>query len=42
MRAPERVLLVDPDTLRDDVRQRVLASDQWLVTQGDSDIDRPW
>jgi hypothetical protein len=42
MRTPERVLLVDPETLRENLRQRVLDPGQWLVTQGDSDIDRPW
>ena len=42
MRAPERVLLVDPETVSAAVRARVLDPSNWLVTQGDSDIDRPW
>jgi hypothetical protein len=42
LRTPERVLLVDPETLPTAARERVLDGANWLVTQGDSDIDRPW
>jgi FkbH-like protein len=42
LRTPERFLLVDPGPLSGDALQRVLSSDAWYVTQGDSDIDRPW
>jgi hypothetical protein len=42
LRAPERYLLVDPGPLTGDALARVLSPDNWFVTQGDSDIDRPW
>ena len=42
LRKPERFLLVDPGQLPDAVRDRALAAGSWFVTQGDSDIDRPW
>jgi short-subunit dehydrogenase/acyl carrier protein len=42
LRTPERMLLVDAEVLPGELRQRVLDPEQWLVTQGDSDIDRPW
>ena len=42
LRQPTRHLLVDPVRLSGRVRDGVLAPDAWFVTQGDSDIDRPW
>jgi hypothetical protein len=42
MRTPERVLLVDTGGLAPDVERTLLDASSWLVTQGDSDIDRPW
>jgi len=42
LRKPERFLLVDPGPLSGPSRDRVLSADAWFVTQGDSDIDRPW
>jgi hypothetical protein len=42
IRPPERFLLVHPGGLGESDRQLVLAADNWLLTQGDSDIDRPW
>lgn len=42
IRQPTRHLLVDPGPLSGRTRDGVLASDAWFVTQGDSDIDRPW
>lgn len=41
-REPGRFLLVYPDGLSEAEAERVLDARQWLVTQGDSDIDRPW
>jgi hypothetical protein len=42
LRKPERFLLVDPGPLAGAVRNHVLSPGDWFVTQGDSDIDRPW
>lgn len=42
LREPGRVLLVHPEGLADDVSRQVLDGQAWFVTQGDSDIDRPW
>jgi malonyl CoA-acyl carrier protein transacylase len=42
MRQPERFLLVDPAPLSGRALEHVLSPDAWFVTQGDSDIDRPW
>jgi FkbH-like protein len=42
IRKPTRFLLVYPGPLPEEPRRHVLAGDQWYVTQGDSDIDRPW
>jgi acyl carrier protein len=42
LRKPERFLLVDPGHLPDADRDRVLSAASWFVTQGDSDVDRPW
>ncbi len=42
LRQPERFLLVDPGPLSGQSRDRVLSPESWFVTQGDSDIDRPW
>jgi hypothetical protein len=42
LREPERFLLVRPADLDEGARRQALAGDAWYVTQGDSDIDRPW
>jgi hypothetical protein len=42
LRTPERFLLVDPGDLSGARLDRVLSARSWFVTQGDSDIDRPW
>jgi hypothetical protein len=42
LRTPQRYLLVDPGPLTGPVLERVLSARSWFVTQGDSDIDRPW
>jgi hypothetical protein len=42
MRSPERYLLVDPGALEGATLEHALSADSWFVTQGDSDIDRPW
>jgi nucleoside-diphosphate-sugar epimerase/acyl carrier protein len=42
MREPTRYLLVRPETVDDRLRRQLLDPDGWFVTQGDSDIDRPW
>jgi hypothetical protein len=42
LRQPERFLLVDPSPFTGEQRERVLSAGAWFVTQGDSDIDRPW
>jgi acyl carrier protein len=42
LRAPERYLLVDPGGLDAGATAVTLSADSWFVTQGDSDIDRPW
>lgn len=42
LRQPQRFLLVDPGPLEGAALQRVLSAESWFVTQGDSDIDRPW
>jgi hypothetical protein len=42
LREPERHLLVRPGGLDDATSARVLEPNGWFVTQGDSDIDRPW
>jgi hypothetical protein len=42
LREPSRYLLVRPGPLTNGLRDRLLDGDGWLVTQGDSDIDRPW
>jgi FkbH-like protein len=41
-REPGRVLLVYPRGLSEAEAAIVLDGQQWLLTQGDSDIDRPW
>jgi hypothetical protein len=41
-REPSRYLLVDPQRTPSDVQRRVQSADGWLITMGDSDIDRPW
>ena len=40
-REPGRHLLVLPGGLSEDARAMLSNPDHWLVTQGDSDIDRP-
>ena len=42
LRNPERHLLVRAAGLDDDLRGPALSGSAWFVTQGDSDIDRPW
>ena len=42
LRQPERFLLVDIEGLPADLLDIVLSPAGWLVTHGDSDIDRPW
>jgi hypothetical protein len=42
MRQPSRFLLVRPGPLEGDQRDDLLNASGWYVTQGDSDIDRPW
>lgn len=42
LREPARFLLVDPGPLSGETLKRVLSPEAWFVTQGDSDIDRPW
>jgi hypothetical protein len=42
LRTPERFLLIDPGPLSGTARKLALSADNWFVTQGDSDIDRPW
>ena len=39
-REATRYLWVSPDTLSDEERMTITAHDSWLVTMGDSDIDR--
>ena len=41
-RKPTRFLLVCPERLPEQTARLVLSADNWLVTLGDSDIDRPW
>ena len=42
VRRPERHLLVRPGPVEGEARQALLDGEGWFVTQGDSDIDRPW
>jgi hypothetical protein len=42
LRPPQRYLLVDPGPLTGSELELVLSARNWFVTQGDSDIDRPW
>ena len=42
LREPGRFLLVSPGPLEGSTRASVLSASSWYVTQGDSDIDRPW
>ena len=37
-----RVFLVATGGLDEDARQLVVSAESWLLTRGDSDIDRPW
>jgi NAD(P)-dependent dehydrogenase (short-subunit alcohol dehydrogenase family) len=42
LRQPERFLVADTAPLLEAARRQVQDADGWFVTQGDSDIDRPW
>lgn len=42
LREPQRHLLVDPGRFQGAERATLLDPSSWFVTQGDSDIDRPW
>ena len=42
LRQPSRFLLVRPGPLEGRHRDNLLGASGWYVTQGDSDIDRPW
>jgi hypothetical protein len=42
LRKPERFFLVSPGELPAALLDHALAADNWLITHGDSDIDRPW
>jgi hypothetical protein len=42
LRKPERFLLVDPGPFSGQALAQLLSAESWFVTQGDSDIDRPW
>jgi len=37
-----RYLLVDAQRASPEVQRHMLSSSGWLITMGDSDIDRPW
>jgi hypothetical protein len=41
-REPTRFLLVRSQQTSGDLRRRLLSPGSWLITMGDSDIDRPW
>ena len=41
-RDPTRFLLVNPAGASPEMRDALLSPARWLVTMGDSDIDRPW
>jgi hypothetical protein len=41
-RAPTRVLLIATGEPATPVEQLALDGSNWLITRGDSDIDRPW
>jgi hypothetical protein len=41
-RKPTRFLLVHPLRTSPEMRRALLSSNSWLITMGDSDIDRPW
>jgi hypothetical protein len=41
-RDPSRFLLVNPAGASPEMRDALLSPARWLVTMGDSDIDRPW
>jgi hypothetical protein len=42
LRKPERVVLVDAGGVAPHAQRVLLDGSNWFVTQGDSDIDRPW
>jgi acyl transferase domain-containing protein len=41
-REPSRFLLVNPQQTSGETRRQLLSPSNWLITMGDSDIDRPW
>lgn len=41
-RKPTRFLLVNPQRTSVETSQRLASASNWLITMGDSDIDRPW
>jgi hypothetical protein len=41
LREPERMLLIDPGPHTGSALERLLTPENWFVTHGDSDIDRP-
>ncbi|MFQ5732545.1 MAG: SDR family NAD(P)-dependent oxidoreductase, partial [Planctomycetaceae bacterium] len=41
-RPATRYFLVCPEGLSEEQRRAVLQAENWLITMGDSDIDRPW
>jgi acyl carrier protein len=41
-RKPQRYFLVDIGGLEPPMVETMMSADNWLVTHGDSDIDRPW
>lgn len=42
LREPDRFLLVRPGGVNNELRSTLLKPQNWFITQGDSDIDRPW
>jgi acyl carrier protein len=42
LREPTRFLVVSPGDVEEPALSQLLSADSWFVTQGDSDIDRPW
>lgn len=41
-REPTRFLLISPEGLAETTQRVVLGAENWYITRGDSDIDRPW
>jgi hypothetical protein len=42
LREPTRFLVVSPGDVEGPKLSQLLSAGNWFVTQGDSDIDRPW